>query len=262
MGNSATTHKVIQITDPHLGREHGDELLGLNTDESLSDVLLALVDGDLVVASGDISNDGSAESYRRFVDTVTTQIHCPLVCLPGNHDDDEVMQRVMGPAVMNRMIIMGKWILIMLNSRVPGFEHGDLTDSELQFLDSILSKHPNYHAMVFLHHQPVPVGSAWIDQYVVRRAEEFFQVIDKHSNVRIISWGHVHQDFHQVRNGVDLYASPSTCVQFKPDCDDFTIDPAMPGYRTFDLLDDGTHSTAIERVMEKTYSIDFASNGY
>ena len=113
-----------------------------------------------------------------------------------------------------------------------------------------------------LHHQPVLVGSKWIDQYIVRNADAFFGVLDRFTNVKAVVWGHVHQDFSGKRKSVDLFATPSTCVQFKPLCDDFTVDTLMPGYRWFDLKDDGTLTTGIERVTGKEYVIDYKSAGY
>ncbi len=254
--------KLAQITDPHLGKNPGDTLLGVDTDRSLSDVLAQLPTDHHVIVSGDLSNDASPESYRRFADTLAQyQIH-QWSCLPGNHDDDQVMNRVLGPAVINPVQVHGRWLVILLNSRVPGYEHGDLSTCELAFLDKTLSRHKDLHALVFLHHQPVPVGSKWLDQYIVRSADRFFSTLDKHNNVRAVCWGHVHQDFHTVRNGVQLFGSPSTCAQFKPNCDEFTVDTAMPGYRLFQLMPNGALKTEVNRVSEKDYNIDLASCGY
>jgi len=126
----------------------------------------------------------------------------------------------------------------------------------------MLSANPDMHVLVMMHHQPVLIGSKWIDQYILRNADAFFAVIDRFPNVRAIVWGHVHQEFSGQRNGVALIATPSTCVQFKPLCDEFTVDTLMPGYRWFDLNDDGTFNTGIERVTGKQYVIDYKSIGY
>jgi Icc protein len=36
----------------------------------------------------------------------------------------------------------------------------------------------------------------------------------------------------------------------------------MPGYRWFELNDDGTFDSGVERVPSKDYGVDFASVGY
>ena len=52
--------RLIQVTDCHLGAEPGEQLLGMDTDESLLDVLTLLrsteAQADMLVASGDIAS--------------------------------------------------------------------------------------------------------------------------------------------------------------------------------------------------------------
>ena len=103
---------------------------------------------------------------------------------------------------------------------------------------------------------------AWLDTQVVGSADKFFDVIDRHPRVRAIIWGHVHQEFDSVRNGVRMLAVPSTCVQFKPKSEDFAIDDANPGYRWLDLYPDGHIDTAVSRVQGITFEVDFSVKGY
>lgn len=259
--------RILQITDCHLGRDADESLLGLRTLDSLSDVLAraTLEEGgfDLVLCSGDMSNDGSTASYERFVKTLRQFIPAtPLAWLPGNHDDPACMRAVRTAAPTSEYLSLGNWRIILLNSRVPFEERGELPQSELSRLERLLESDPQSPTLIFLHHQLVPVGSAWIDQYVVDNADRFFAVIDRFDNVRAVSWGHVHQEFYRVRKGVDLLATPSTCVQFKPLSDDFMVDTIMPGYRTYELHPSGVYTTQVSRVAERAYSIDFASAGY
>ena len=63
--------RVAQITDTHLYADPDGLLLGLNTRRCLQAVIeLALQAGaaDLVVASGDLAHDGTAEAYRQVRD--------------------------------------------------------------------------------------------------------------------------------------------------------------------------------------------------
>jgi Icc protein len=74
----------------------------------------------------------------------------------------------------------------------------------------------------------------------LQNAEEFFDVIDRNPNVRGIVWGHVHQSYDALRNGVRLLATPSTCAQFLPHAEQFALDRQPPGYRTLELKADGS----------------------
>ena len=256
---------LIQITDCHLGSTPGEELLGLDTDQSLCDVLDSIKryeKPDMILCTGDISNDAGVKSYERFVEIINDYFpSAPLAWLPGNHDDPMNMDQVPKMPIAAHTIANG-WNLILLDSRIPMEEGGALEQYELDRLDRELSNHPDAPTIVFLHHQPVPVGSEWIDQYVVKNANAFFKVIDKYDNVRAISWGHVHQEFNSHRKGVALMSTPSTCVQFTPKSKQFQVDSIMPGYRSYKLYDNGCFNTRVVRVEEKVYAINFASTGY
>lgn len=259
--------RLIQITDCHLGAQHSESLMGLNTDESLNDVLQLIQSDtpcfDHLVCTGDVASEPHSDSYQRFETIIRRYFSQPLSWLAGNHDSTEIMvanQERLG--IQGRLVMLGDWILVLLDSSVPGQIYGQLAASELDYLEYVLQAHRDKHVIISLHHQPVAVGSAWIDQYVLRNADAFFQLIDSFSQVKIVAWGHVHQEFQQERKGVSLFATPSTCVQFKPKCDEFTVDTQMPGYRWFDLNPDGSFASGVARVTNKQYVIDYKSAGY
>ncbi len=256
---------LLQITDCHLGSQPNEELLGLNTDESLRDVLQLLhgqENPDMILCTGDISNDGGVASYERFVAYVREYFpETPLAWLPGNHDDPTNMDLVKDLPI-EAHCATGGWNFIFLDSKIPMEEGGELQPSELRRMEDELQKHPDAPTIVFLHHQAVDVGSAWVDQYTINNQSEFFEILDRYDNVKAVSWGHVHQEFNSNRDGVALFATPSTCVQFVPNRDDFQVDRQMPGYRHYKLYPDGRFTTKVHRVSEKLYAIDFAATGY
>lgn len=259
--------RLIQITDCHLGPELSESLLGLNTDQSLDDVLQLISQEqpafDQLVCTGDIASAGHDTCYQRFVSTIRAYFSAPLAWLPGNHDSAAIMAEVNIPNPPEaRQISFDNWLIILLDSAVPGQVYGYLAESELDYLRTALAANVDKHVMIMLHHQPVPVGSAWIDQYILRNAETLFDIVDQYPRVKALVWGHVHQDFESERKGVKLIATPSTCVQFKPDCDAFTVDTKMPGYRWFELRADGSFDTGVSRVTGKQYTIDYQSAGY
>lgn len=259
--------RLIQITDCHLGPQKSGTLLGLDTDESLEDVLQLIQQAetsfDHLLCTGDVASEGHIDCYTRYEKIVRRYFSQPLSWLAGNHDDADIMessQESLG--IQGRLVELGNWLIVLLDSSVPGQVYGQLAGSELDYLEHVLSGHPGKHIMVSLHHQPIPIGSAWLDQYVLRNADALFSLIDTHPSVKIVTWGHVHQEFQSSRKGVELLSTPSTCVQFKPLCEDFTVDTLMPGYRWFDLNSDGSYATGIMRVTGKQYVIDYKSAGY
>lgn len=267
MSKGFRSHRLLQISDSHLGPLTSEALLGLNTDQSLHDVLSLIQNSethfDYMVCTGDIASAGHTACYQRFVKILRQYHQKPIAWLPGNHDSASLMlQAPLDETPEADQIQLGNWLLVLMNSVVPGKVYGNFEAAELDRLDRILSANPNKHIMVLFHHQPVPVGSQWIDQYIIRNADALFAVVNRYPQVKALVWGHVHQDFNGSHNGIALIGTPSTCVQFKPGCDDFTVDTLMPGYRWFDLHDDGRFETGVARVTGKEYVIDYKSVGY
>lgn len=257
--------KLLQITDPHLGGKPGTHLLGMDTDKSLCEVLESVLRSetpDLIVATGDISSDGSAPSYVRFLKIMDQYFpDTPLAWLAGNHDDSDYMVSVAGhPIELSHS--GGGWHFIFLDSHVPRKTGGRLSDKELGRLKKELDENKDKPTLVFLHHQPVLVGSDWIDQYAVDNAHDFFSIIDQYPQVKVVSWGHIHQEFVSSHSDIALLATPSTCVQFEPHSHIFKVAESMPGYRMFELFEDGQFTTEVKRVAIKSFSIDLESTGY
>ena len=65
-----------------------------------------------------------------------------------------------------------------------------------------------------------------------------------------------------MRNDVRLLSTPSTCIQFEPQSEDFSIDTLAPGYRWLTLNPDGSLDTGISRVEGIEFEIDMSVKGY
>jgi Icc protein len=259
---------VVQITDTHLRSDPGGKLVGMDTDNSLHHVIDLVRRErsrvDLVLGTGDISDHGSEAAYQRAGE-ILGSLGAPVAWLVGNHDCADTMAQVLGgDEGLERAVDNGSWLLVMLNSQVPGEVGGELGDTELEWLDSCLKQAAaqGKHSLVCLHHQPVPMGSEWIDEQMVADHERFFDVLDRHDCVRGVLWGHVHQELESDRDGVRLLATPSSCIQFAPGTADFKIDDQPPGYRWLELRADGGIETGVSRVQGVSFDVDLDSSGY
>jgi len=258
--------RIVQITDTHLYADPDGQLLGLNTRHSLEkviDLVLEAQPPDLVVASGDLTHDGSAQAYQHVRDCFR-RIGAPVYCLPGNHDEAATLNACMNndPFLCVHNTRIGNWQMLFLDSTVAGSEGGHLGKPELDILDAALASYPDLPALVWLHHQPVPTGSQWMDSMAVDNPQAFFDITDRHTQVRAIVWGHVHQLFEQQRNGVQLLSTPSTCIQFQPKSDEFSVELVPPGYRWLELHADGLFTTGVDRLQEIPGEIDPDARGY
>ena len=254
---------LLQLTDTHIAAAPGIRLAGVDTRDSLTHVLSAATargEADLMLLTGDLSDDGSESAYRAL-DQQLAGIDIPQAWLPGNHDDIANMQAVAG----NRMvqaISAGPWGIVLLNSQVPGAVGGSLADSELQRLAGFLEDDRYQHILVCVHHQPVPIGSRWLDEQRIANAGQLFELLDPCPRVRAVLWGHVHQECDLRRGGVRLLGTPSSCVQFAPGSDSFQVDRTEPGYRWLRLSGDGTLETRVERIDPRFFDVDYDCAGY
>ncbi|MBE0772498.1 metallophosphoesterase, partial [Escherichia coli] len=76
--------------------EDGARLLGMDTAHSLEKVVERVAREqpriDLILATGDVSQDGSLDSYTRFR-RLSSPLDAPFRWFAGNHDEREPMQR-------------------------------------------------------------------------------------------------------------------------------------------------------------------------
>ncbi|MDO3723224.1 3',5'-cyclic-AMP phosphodiesterase [Marinobacter sp. chi1] len=266
MPNETRPLRVLHLTDPHLMANASGQLLGVNTRDSFSavidEVLKSHGQPDLVLATGDLAQDGSEEAYRVFGQRLNV-FQCETAWSPGNHDDAGTLRQVAEEFGANhRRILMGGWQFILLDSSVPGKVHGELLQSELAFLEQVLSEYPEMPALVSLHHHPVDIGCAWLENIGLKNRKAFWQVIERFPQVKVVLWGHIHQEQNIVRDGVRLLSTPSTCIQFTTGSSDFSVEPLAPGYRWFEFDADGSFTTRVHRALDFSFELDQSSSGY
>jgi len=243
------TLRLLQITDTHLFADRAGRLKGIDTTAALNAVIDTCHQRhpvpELVLLTGDLSHDGSAASYRRVAEAAAA-LDAPVLAIPGNHDDPAVMRQ--SGLGRERYRLMPGWQIIMLDSTVTDEEQGRLAEDELAFLDDRLSRHPDRHALIALHHHPVPVGSRWLDAIGLENGHALFGITRRHPQVRVLVFGHIHQAFDKKRDGIRLLGTPASCVQFRPRADDFSLDALPPGYRLLELSADGAIATEVVRL--------------
>lgn len=257
---------VVQITDSHLYAQLDGRLLGMKTQESLQQVAQLVAaeqqEIDLLLCTGDISQDGSAESYQRFA-SLANSFAAPVRWIAGNHDERIALQQAsLDASWVEPVCDLGAWRVITLDTSVANEVHGYLDQHQLSILDEALHSAGERHVLIALHHHPVAIGSRWMDKINLHNAAQMLAIVADYTNVKAVLWGHVHQEFDEYQHGVRWLACPSTCIQFAPQQADFTLDEVAPGYRWLRLYEDGQIQTAVSRVENFKLEIDRNSNGY
>lgn len=244
--------RLVHFTDPHLFGDPDGRLRGVETLATLKRCVGHArrhhFPVDALLLTGDLVQD-DAHGYGHLPG-VFEGLRVPVHTLAGNHDTPREMQLRLAsrPFDLSPIVRYRDWVVFMLDTVVPGHEHGHFDEETLDFLDEGLSRHADAHALICMHHQPVPTGSAWLDEIGSDNPAALFEVLDRHDNLRALLWGHVHQAHDTMREGVALMSTPSTCAQFLPESEDFALDERPPAYRWLHLYPDGRIDTRVEWV--------------
>jgi Icc protein len=247
---------LAQLSDLHIGatEEKVDPLARL---EAVVGAVLALPNSvDAVLVSGDISDDGSEESYRS-ARSVLDRFDCPVHVLPGNHDDRARLRDAFGlPGTgaepVNYSVEVGALRIVALDSNVPGQDPGRFGPRDLAWLDEALRKEPERPTLLALHHTPLSTGLPGWDAINLDPAEieALGEVVARHLQLRAIVGGHLHRIAAASLAGCPVLSAPSTYLQARPDFDFDDEDVEMVGPPGFALhvFADGTLSCQVEML--------------
>ncbi|MTW21148.1 phosphoesterase [Allochromatium palmeri] len=244
--------RLLQLTDLHLFGDPGGRLLGITTRLSFESVLALALSApsspDALILTGDLVQDETPTGYRYLRERLK-RTGVPHYCIGGNHDVQSLMREHLGPAALGSVALrrLDRWNLIFLDSIVPGSDGGRLTADQLDQLADLLAN-DKAPSLICLHHHPAAIGSDWIDRIGVANGAELLALCERHTQVKAILFGHVHQEASARHGNILMLGAPSTCFQFKPGSADFALDDNPPGYRELMLYPDGRLTTRVVRL--------------
>lgn len=242
--------RLLQVSDSHLLPDPNGRYRGLQALDALRQVLEAAQRWrpDALLLSGDLSEDGSDASYA-LLSSALRDVDAELLVLPGNHDDADRLARhwTQGPWNGPCTVGAGHWRIVLMDSTVAGDPAGAFDADQLDALDAELAAAGEAAVMVALHHQPLHVGSPWIDKYPLREAGAFRDRLARHPQVRVVTWGHVHHAWRASRDGITWVSAPSSVANALPWRERFEADPGGPACRWFRLWESGEFATGVLR---------------
>ncbi len=258
--------RILQLTDMHILPQPGDTLLDIDTSDTLQRVLQdSLQHGpyDLILLTGDLTQIPNTDSYLRIL-KILQSYKTPCLCLPGNHDDAAIMRKILNrdPVSSAKQINVKNWQILCLDSQIPGSQAGRVSDRELDFLRRKLNSSTAIPTLIAVHHHCVKSNSLWMDTMIIENRESFFEIIDRHPQVKAVIFGHIHQVLETKHRSVSIMGSPATCFQFKPGCQKFALDNKPPGYRILNLYPDGSLDSEVFWLSIQPANLNFGSHSY
>ncbi|WP_448569305.1 metallophosphoesterase [Thalassotalea ganghwensis] len=241
--NTAVT--VVQFSDTHLFADPSTLHHGANVYQNLSMVIekiSQLSTVDLIVFTGDLSQDHSELAYQHFVDIIKKhQIKVPIYYVTGNHDEPELLTRYLSsiPFVSSSLIELAHWQIALLSSK-SGTPSGTVEQKQLELLGKSFA--PNKHQLLVMHHHPVDVNY-FIDRHGLTNKDEFWQWVEQFPSIKQIVCGHVHNAITtMVASGcgqIPVVSCPATSIQFDKAADTVKNSGLGPAFNVYELFSNG-----------------------
>ena len=239
---------IAQITDCHIVEPGGlmadrvDPAVGLRRAIALINALDP--QPDLVLATGDLVNDGTSAQYDNLT-AILDAIAAPLLPIPGNHDDRSEIRRcfprlpVGDPDDRIDFVVDDYELrLICLDTTIPGRPDGQVTADQMAWLDHQLAADPDRPTVIVQHHPPFPSGIPWMDRDCgFTGAQLEADVVRRYGHVEAIICGHLHRSMHRRFAGTVASSWSSTAAQLVLDFRDgqprYTNEPAAVALHRF-----------------------------
>lgn len=174
---------------------------------------------DVVIHTGDITNDGEASDYHAALDCLSG-LSMPVYVTLGNHDLRDEARRAFAnykgiPASGHFSYVIEDHPvrIIMLDTLVEGEPHGVVGSEQLHWLNETLSAEPAKPTLVCLHHPPFDTGLGFMDSIGLHDASELENIISAHGQVERVLAGHVHRAFTAGFGGTIAMTCPAPAHQ-------------------------------------------------
>ena len=209
------THTIAHVSDTHyLGGRR--PLYGtVDTDRTLARALEQLersgTNPSAIVITGDLADLGEPDAYERLkaeLEPVAKRMGSQIIWVMGNHDERAPFSSILlgeepSDAPQDRVYDIDGLRIIALDSSVPGYHHGELTDAQLSWLEGVLAVPAAHGTLLALHHPPIPTPIEIMAIIELQDQQKLADVI-RGTDVRGILAGHLHYSTHGTFAGVPV----------------------------------------------------------
>ncbi|MEE1619023.1 metallophosphoesterase family protein [Brachybacterium sp. J153] len=212
--------RILHLTDTHLygdpAARHYERIDTAAALRGLLGRLEGLADVDVVVHTGDASEDGTAASYRllhEILDPFAAGLGAPLVVVMGNHDVSAVYGETIaaGERVaesQDRVVALeGGARVVVLDTSVPGAGYGHLDPEQLDWLRGVLAEPAPGGTVLALHHPPLVAATTLLRGLDLDGLDELAAVLAG-SDVRMVLSGHYHHEMTGTIGGIPVHVAP------------------------------------------------------
>jgi 3',5'-cyclic-AMP phosphodiesterase len=240
-------HVLVHISDTHL-LGHGRSLYGkVPVDERLAVALARLEAGpvkpDALVFTGDLADLGEPDAYVRLraaVEPVAARLGAEVIWVMGNHDERAPYASLLfdepeTDAPQDRVYDIRGLRVISLDTTVPGYHHGEITEAQLEWLAGVLAVPAPHGTVLAVHHPPVPTPLEVMAVLELHDQPALAEVL-KGTDVRMILGGHLHYSTHSLFAGIPVSVAAATCYTLDLGADAARLLSGVDGGQSFDFV--------------------------
>jgi 3',5'-cyclic AMP phosphodiesterase CpdA len=216
------THVVAHVSDTHLLAGDARQYGAIDTVVRFRAAFDRLTRIDpppqALVFTGDLADLGEPDAYRALRDLVepyADAIGAQVVWCMGNHDERAAYSRELfgeeSDEPQDRVYDVAGLRIVSLDTSVPGWHHGEITDEQLGWLRDALA-HPAEHGTILaLHHPPIPSPLVPAAEIIELLDTERLATVLQGTDVRAILGGHYHFTSHSTFAGIPVSVAAATC---------------------------------------------------
>ena len=212
---------IAQISDCHI--RDGDGTFGglIDTSATLARVVSELCSldpsPDVVLATGDLTEDGTGSQYARLSDLLS-DLRVRILPLPGNHDEGAAFRTAFADRLpetvaeghCSYVVDDYEVRLVGLDTSLPGRHDGHFDDERAEWLEKTLAENPDKPTLLFTHFPPFQTGLCFMDVSGLADADRLRAVIERNPQVRLMVTGHLHRTIQTVIGTTLVSVCPST----------------------------------------------------
>ncbi|WP_310963084.1 metallophosphoesterase [Nocardioides terrisoli] len=244
--HGAPRHTIAHLSDPHLLAGGALQYGAVDTEVRLERALRLLgrlqTPPEALVFTGDLADKGEPKAYlrlREIVEPVAADLGAEVVWVMGNHDERAAYSHGLFDAEsetpQDRVHHIGGLRIVAMDSTVPGWHHGELTDDQLTWLADLLAEPAPDGTLLAMHHPPIPMPMLPLAELIELHDQRRLAEVVRGTDVRAVIGGHFHFTSFSTFAGVPVSVAGATC---------YTMDVApadrllsgVDGHQSFTML--------------------------
>lgn len=257
------SHVIAHISDTHLLGGSRKLFSAIDVNRNLDQILERLRTGDqsidALVFTGDLADIAEPEAYRWIrsrVEPVAEELGAELVWVMGNHDERNVYSRELfddeSDAVQDRVYDISGLRIISLDTTVPGYHHGAITDEQLLWLTEELSTPAAKGTILAMHHPPLEAHNPFV-RLIGLDERDRLAVVIAGTDVRTILAGHLHYSTFGQFAGIPVGVASATCYTVDMGADRAFLLSAVDGAQSINLVHVYDHDVVHSIVPVELY---------